>query len=109
MGLVLVMSAVAQVDLDDAAPIALLVVVAVPSVWLAVRGSWLALIMPGVACFLGLLAYANSEPDPPWGGDSDPERLLAVVMLFVSVPWFLVVLVITVAARCVRRTESGHQ
>jgi len=104
---VLVISAaLAQVDLDDAAPIALLVVVAAPSLWLAARGSWLALAMPGIACFLGLLAYMNSEPDPPWGGDSDPERLLAVVMLFVSVPWFLVVLLITVAARYVRHTGS---
>ena len=104
---VFVSAAVAQIDLDDAAPIALLVVVALPSLWLAARGSWWALTMPGIACFLGLLAYANSEPDPPWGGDSDPERLLAVFMLFVSVPWFVVVLLITVAARSVRRTGRG--
>ena len=102
-------AAAAQLDLDDAAPVGLLVVVAIPSLWLAVRGSWLALGMPGIACFLGLLAYMNSDPAPPWGGDSDPERLLAVFMLFVSVPWFLVVFLITVAARSVRRTEGGHQ
>jgi hypothetical protein len=51
----------------------------------------------------------NSEPDPPWGGDSDPERLIAVFLLFTGVPWFLVVLFITVAAKRVRSMEGGRR
>jgi hypothetical protein len=85
--------------IDDAIPLAVLAVAAAATLRLALRGSLWAVAIPGMICLLGLLAFQNSEPAAPWGGDSDPGRLVAMLLLYVGIPWFFIALVITGVAR----------
>jgi hypothetical protein len=73
---------------------------------LATRGSWWAAAIPGVVVGLGVIAYLTSEPDPPWGGDSDPDRLIGVAFLTIGVPWLVVALLVVAVSRAIRGADG---
>jgi hypothetical protein len=86
----------------DIASLLVIASLALTSLLLALRGSWWATAIPGALFALGAAAYLTSEPDPPWGGDSDPGRLIGAFLLYAGGAWLLVALAVVLLVRRLR-------
>jgi hypothetical protein len=84
----------------------LLLILAVLSLWWAIRRHGWFLALPAVLTLFGAVLYLAGEPTPPWGGDGDPMRLTGTGLLTFCGPWLAVAVVIHACRIWFRRRSA---
>jgi hypothetical protein len=87
----------------------LLLILAVLSLWWALRGHGWSLALPAVLTLFGAVLYLAGEPTPPGGGDGDPMRLTGTGLLIFCGPWLALALVFYACRLWFRRRSDETQ